>query len=98
MGCFMYQYPKQILTIAQQIQTYIDAGMVITSRADVEKALKSVGFYRLRGYSFHLYDNASKKYVPGTKFEDILKLYQFDQELSALIFSMISKIEVALRV
>ena len=67
----MYQYPKQILTIAQQIQTYIDAGMVITSRADVEKALKSVGFYRLRGYSFHLYDNASKKYVPGTKFEDI---------------------------
>ena len=94
----MYQYPKQILTIAQQVQSYIDAGMVITSREDVEKALKSVGFYRLRGYSFHLYDNATKKYVPGTKFEDILKLYQFDQELSALIFSMISKIEVALRV
>ena len=98
MGCFMYQYPKQILTIAQQVQSYIDAGIVITSRADVEKALKSVGFYRLRGYSFHLYDNTSKKYVPRTKFEDILKLYQFDQELSALIFSMLSKIEVALRV
>ena len=48
--------------------------MVITSREDVEKALKSVGFYRLRGYSFHLYDNATKKYVPGTKFEDILRL------------------------
>lgn len=94
----MYQYPKQILTIEQQVQSYIDAGMVITSRADVEKALKSVGFYRLRGYSFQLYDNATKKYVPGTKFEDILKLYQFDQELSGLIFAMISKIEVALRV
>lgn len=94
----MYQYSKQILTIAQQVQSYIDAGMVITSRADVEKALKAVGFYRLRGYSFHLYDNATKKYVPGTKFEDVLKLYQFDQELAALIFSMISKIEVALRV
>ena len=97
-GCFMHQYPKQILTIAQQVQSYIDAGMVITSRADVEKALKSVGFYRLRGYSFHLYDNAVKKYVSGTKFEDVLNLYQFDQELSALIFSMISKIEIALRV
>ena len=70
-GCLMYQYPKQILTIAQQVQSYIDAGMVITSRADVEKTLKSVGFYRLRGYSFQLYDNATKKYVPGTKFEDI---------------------------
>jgi abortive infection bacteriophage resistance protein len=94
----MFQYPKQILTIEQQVQTYIDAGMTITSREDVEKALKTVGFYRLRGYSFQLYDNSTKKYVPGTKFEDILDLYQFDQELSILIFSMISKIEVALRV
>lgn len=48
----------------------------------------------MRGYLFQLYDNAAKKYVPGTKFEDIIKLYQFDQELSALVFSMISKIEV----
>ena len=98
MGCFMYQYPKQILTIEQQVQSYVDAGMEIKSREDVEKALKSVGFYRLRGYSFHLYDNADKKYVQGTKFEDIFQLYQFDQELSGLIFAMISKIEVALRV
>lgn len=98
MGCFMYQYSKQILTIAQQIQSYIDAEMEFTDQANVEKALKSVGYYRLRGYSFHLYNNATKKFLPGTKFEDILKLYQFDQELSALIFAMISKIEVALRV
>ena len=96
-GCFMYQYPKQILTIDQQVQSYIDVGMEITSREDIEKALKLIGFYRLRGYSFHLYDNAAKKYVPGRKFEDIIKLYQFDQKLSALVFSMISKIEVALR-
>lgn len=94
----MYQYPKQILTIEQQVQSYLDAGMEIKSREDVEKALKSVGFYRLRGYSFHLYDNADKKYVQGTKFEDIFQLYQFDQELSGFIFAMISKIEVALRV
>ena len=91
----MYQYPKQILTIEQQVQSYVDAGMKITSQEDVEKELKSIGFYRLRGYSFQLYDNAAKKYVPGTKFEDVIKLYQFDQELSALVFSMISKIEVA---
>ena len=79
------------------MQSYVDAGMEITSYEDVEKVLKTIGFYRLRGYSFHLYDNTTKKYVAGTKFKDIIKLYQFDQELSALIFSMISKIEVALR-
>ena len=39
----MYQYPKQILTIAQQVQSYIDAGMEFADQANVEKALKSVG-------------------------------------------------------
>ena len=42
----MYQYPKQILTIEQQVQSYIDAGMEISSHENVETALKSVGFYR----------------------------------------------------
>ncbi len=64
------------------MQSYVDAGMEITSYEDVEKVLKTIGFYRLRGYSFHLYDNTTKKYVAGTKFKDIIKLYQFDQELS----------------
>ena len=72
--------------------------MEISCRADVEKALKTIGYYRLRGYSFQRYNNATKKYIPGTKFEDIIKLYYFDQELSRKLFSMISKIEVALRV
>lgn len=94
----MYRYPKQILTIEQQIQSYIDAGMEIESYDQVEDALRTIGYYRLRGYSFQLYNNDSKKYVVGTKFENILQLYQFDQKLSNLIFSMISKIEVALRV
>lgn len=93
----MYQYPKQILSLSQQIQSYIDAGLVISSCEDVEKALKTIGYYRLRGYSFHLYDKSKKKYISGTKFEDILKLYYFDQKLSGLLFSMISQIEVALR-
>ncbi|RGD64315.1 hypothetical protein DXA98_11245 [Lachnospiraceae bacterium OF09-6] len=45
MRYFTYQYPKQILTIEQQVQSYIDLGMKITSQEDVEKALKSIGFY-----------------------------------------------------
>ena len=94
----MSRYPKQILTIAQQIKSYTDAGMNVGSYDDLETALKTIGFYRLRGYSFQLYDNYTKQYVNGTKFEDVLQLYHFDQKLSDLLFSMISKIEVALRV
>lgn len=94
----MHSYPKQILTLKQQIQSYVDSGMEINSIDKVEKALKTVGYYRLRGYSFQFYDNSIKKYRKGTKFDNILQLYYFDMELSNLVFSMLSKIEVALRV
>lgn len=35
----MYRYPKQILTIEQQIQSYIDAGMEIESYDQVEDSM-----------------------------------------------------------
>lgn len=94
----MHQYPKTILSIQQQIQSYIDAGMDVPSQDEAEEALTTIGYYRLRGYSYHLYDNTTKKYQPNTKFSDVLSLYQFDTALSQLAFSMLSSIEVALRV
>lgn len=93
----MNPYPKRILTIPQQLQSYTDAGMTISSVEEATAALTTIGYYRLRGYSFHLYDNASRQYRPGTDFSDILNLYHFDTELSRLLFGMATCIEVALR-
>lgn len=94
----MTPYPKQILDINQQIQSYVDAGMTIPSRDEAIAALETVGYYRLRGYCYHLYDNETKKYQDGTSFSDVLKLYEFDTELSHLLFSASTAIEVSLRV
>lgn len=94
----MHQYPKQILSIPQQVQSYIDAGMDVSSVAEATEAMTTIGYYRLRGYCFQWYDNANKQYQAGTKFENVLKLYQFDTELSHLLFNFASSVEVALRV
>ena len=93
----MSTYTKNILTIQQQLQEYIDAGMNIPSISEATQALATIGYYRLRGYCFHLYNNQIKQYRHGTDFSEILRLYQFDTELSHLLFSMTSSIEVALR-
>ncbi len=94
----MNQYPKHILDVSQQLQAYIDAGMIVPSESEAISALQSIGYYRLRGYCYHLYDNEAKKYKEGTSFSDILKLYQFDTEFSHLLFSLTAAIEVSLRV
>lgn len=93
----MTPYPKQVLNIQQQLQAYVDAGMTIVSQSEAEEALENIGYYRLRGYSFHLYDNSTKQYAQGTTFSQILSLYQFDTELSHLIFGLLSAVEVSLR-
>lgn len=93
----MTPYPKQVLNIQQQLQAYVDVGMIIASQNEAEEALANIGYYRLRGYCFHLYDNTTKQYVQGMTFSQVLSLYQFDTELSHLIFGMLSSIEVSLR-
>lgn len=93
----MYQYPKNFLSVTQLIQKLSDAGMTIDAQDEAVTALTTIGYYRLKGYSFHLIDPATKKYIAGTNFSGVLKLYHFDSELSHLVFSYLSQIEVALK-
>lgn len=93
----MYQYPKNFLSITQLTQKLTDEGMTIDSQDEAIQSLTTIGYYRLKGYSFHLIDPVTRKYIAGTNFSDVLKLYHFDSELSHLIFNYLSQIEVALR-
>ena len=58
----MYTYPKNFLSITQLIQKLKDTGMTIDSNDTAEIALTTIGYYRLKGYSFHLIDPSTKKY------------------------------------
>ncbi len=94
----MTPYPKKILSLSEQLQSYVDAKMAIPSQEETNEALTTIGYYRLRGYSFQWYDNAKKAYQPGVSFSDVIALYHFDMELSRLLLSMIMDIEISLRV
>ncbi len=94
----MYQYPKPYLSVPQLIHKLTSVGMTISSQAEAEEALNTIGYYRLRGYCYHQFDRNTNQYVANTNFSDVLKLYKFDVELSHLIFEYLSQIEVALRV
>lgn len=72
--------------------------MTIDSYDEAVTAFETIGYYRLKGYFYHQFDNKTQQYVTGTNLSDILNLYRFDSDLSHLIFEYISQIEVALRV
>jgi abortive infection bacteriophage resistance protein len=59
----MYQYPKNFLSVTQLVQKLKDAGMTINSQDEAEVALTTIGYYRLKSYSFHRIDPTTKKYT-----------------------------------
>jgi abortive infection bacteriophage resistance protein len=93
----VYHYPKEFLTVSQLIQKLVDSGMIITPEDNTQQILSTIGYYRLKGYSYHLIDPINHSYKSGTYFSNILKLYFFNNELSKLLFDFSSQIEISLR-
>ena len=93
----MRSYNKHILSIHEQIEELKSAKRVVESEKEATEFLSAVEYYRFRGYSFQFYDNSKKEYKKGTKFSDIVSIYNFDAELSHLLFSILSAIEISLR-
>jgi len=94
-------FNKQSLTIAQQLEFLIQQGLIVHDIEMATHVLSVIGYYRLSGYLLPfklLHDNRSPRHFkPGTTFEKIWQLYQFDQELKLLVVDAIGKIEVAFR-
>ena len=77
--------------------------MIIDDIDTARKALESISYYRLSGYSypFRQYDRKSRtrsdQFTPETNLEQVLALYRFDERLRATTFQELSRIEVGLR-
>ena len=90
---------KPFLTYQQQLQKLtIDKHLVIIdSNLAVEK-LRDLGYFSLIGGYKHPFRNPmTRLYEKNTTFEDILALYQFDNDLRELIFKHLCQIEKKLR-
>ena len=63
-----------------------------------------IGYYRLSGYwyPFRMIDPKTgtrlDEFVEGARFQDVMRLYRYDERLRCAVYSALSKIEVALRV
>lgn len=95
-------YNKPATTIDDQIQLLLDRGM--TGDFDlIRRWLETVGYYRLSAYWLPYELPASggktrtKRFRPGTTFDQIVDIYVFDRKLRLLVTEAIERIEIALR-
>lgn len=91
-------YKKPATEIQKQIEILIDRNLAIPSKERASKYLKTVGYYRLSGYMYHLQQaDSSHIFKDGTDFDDIINTYTFDKKLRFLTLSYLERIEVAMR-
>ncbi|MBR6201217.1 MAG: Abi family protein [Spirochaetales bacterium] len=91
-------FNKPALSISQQISKMESRGMIILDKDLAKTALMNLNYYRLSGYWMYFEDcREPHHFRTGTRFEDVLELYDFERILRAKIFEGISRVEVSVR-
>jgi abortive infection bacteriophage resistance protein len=98
------QYLKPVLSVADSVLRLQQKGLAVAGVADAERFIRAIGYFRFRGYALPFMQPApagfaygSRLFVPGTTFEQIQQLYDFDRSLRSLVMEQMDRIEVAVR-
>jgi len=84
---------KRYLKINEQVEHLKEEKMQISDEEFAKSILSRVNYYHLSGYWHTLYSE-NKEFIPGTTFEQVHHLYQFDCELRFLITELLKDLEI----
>lgn len=90
---------KPFLTYEEQLYNLqYKKKLIITNPCFTLQKLQDICYYSLiDGYKNLFYNPMTRIYEPNTRFEDIVALYEFDEQLRSLIFRYICHVEQKLR-
>ena len=85
---------KSFLTIQEQILFLVnEKNILIEDPIFAESKLKQIGYFSLiGGYKLPFKNLSTNKYKNGTRFEDIVALYYFDENIRELFLKYILKV------
>lgn len=84
-------YNKPPLTTAEQIALLKSRGLVVEDEKKLEYYLRNVSYYHLSIYFKH-YQN-DDVFFKGITFEDVLRIYIFDNKLRFLLLELLERVE-----
>ena len=89
-------FTKTHLSYTEQIDLLESRGLIIKDKVLATKRLKHISYYRLSAYFLPFQQNKNI-FNFDVRFEEILRLYDFDKALRKIIFDAIETIEVTIR-
>ena len=95
----MKHFGKAAIDIAGQLTLLQARGLLVQDEDKAQRFLEVVGFFRLSPYMrpFQHSGDCNHKFLAGTRFCALTRLYDFDRKLRLLVNDAIERIEVAVR-
>lgn len=96
---------KTHLSYRQQVELLVSRGMRFDDEVVAEADLARIGYYRLSGYWYPYRRPPVLRggprldaFAPGTTWNQVVALYEFDRRLKLLVMDAVERIEITLRV
>lgn len=83
----MEKYGKAAMIIDEQIALLEKRGLDISNADRIARHLSNIRYYRISAYR-----------IPCTTWNDINSLYRLDRKLRLIVFDVIERIEIVLRI
>lgn len=83
-------------TVAEQLAKLKERGCIVEDEEFALETLTNINYFRLAHY-FSLYLQKDGKYREGTRFNDVLQVYDFDRKFRSLLMGTLEEIEIAFR-
>ena len=92
-------FDKQALTIEQQIGLLESRGLHIEDKSFAFNLLSNINYYHLEGYWYPFYDKSKPdhQFYDNVYFSQVVRYFEFDNDLRSLLFSAISRLELSFR-
>ncbi|MCL2037098.1 MAG: Abi family protein [Oscillospiraceae bacterium] len=88
---------KSPATISEQVRKLQERRMLIADTQKAYETLETINYYRLIHYSAVFLEENGQHYKEGTRFEDTIRIYDFDRKLRNVILVALEEIEIAVR-
>ena len=82
-------------TFEEQINILRSRGLIIVDEDLAIRTLQRINYYRFSAYGLSL--KQKDQFLPGTTFEQIVSLYEFDRRFRYLIMEMTEQVEISFR-
>ncbi|MCL2633056.1 MAG: Abi family protein [Oscillospiraceae bacterium] len=87
---------KSPATITGQLKKLRERGCIIDDEAKARRTLETINYFRLVHY-FAVFLENKGKYKEGTRFDDVIRIYDFDRLLRAQVLVILEETEIAFR-